>query len=49
MKIIHECCQLGKTSMSHYVFENFRKYEDLEPICWAYLLFARWYNDEIKW
>lgn len=38
-----------KTTMSHYILDTFRIYEVSSPKYWAYLFFARWYNDEIKW
>lgn len=39
----------GRTSMSHYMLDNFRTYKDSSPECWSYFFFTRRYNDEIKW
>lgn len=39
----------GRTSLSHYIIDNFRIYKDSSPECWSYFFFARRSNDEIKW
>lgn len=39
----------GRTSISHFMLDNFRIYKDSSPECWSYVFFARRYNDEIKW
>lgn len=39
----------GRTSMSHYMLDNFRIYKDSSPECWSYFFFARRSYDEIKW
>lgn len=39
----------GRTSMSHYMLDNFRTYKDSSPEYWSYFFFTRRYNDEIKW
>lgn len=39
----------GRTSMSHYMLDNFRIYKDSSPERWSYLFFKRRYNDEVKW
>lgn len=39
----------GRTSISHFMLDNFRIYKDSSPECWSYVFFARRSNDEIKW
>lgn len=39
----------GRTSLSHYIIDNFTIYRDSSLECWSYFFFARRYNDEFKW